>query len=79
MVFKTYKKYLFNKLIKKKILVSFVFLILILIINFLEESNFLKELDNEIYIPILLTLLNAPSLLIEIFPFIFLISTQLFF
>ena len=31
------------------------------------------------YTSIILTLLNAPSILYQIFPFIFLISTQLFF
>ena len=79
MILNTYKKYLLNKFIKKIILVSFIFFILVLIINFIEESNFLKDSDTSIRIPLLLTLLNAPSLLLEIFPFIFLISTQLFF
>ena len=79
MIINTYKRYLLNKFIKKKMLVSFIFLILVLIINFIEESNFLKDSNSEIYVPLLLTLLNAPSLLLEIFPFIFLISTQLFF
>ena len=79
MIINTYKRYLLTKFIKKKMLVSFIFLILVLIINFIEESNFLKDSNSEIYVPLLLTLLNGPSLLLEIFPFIFLISTQLFF
>ena len=79
MLINTYKKYLLGKLVKKKILVSFIFFILVLIINFIEEANFLKDSNADIYEPFILTLLNSPSLLLEIFPFIFLMSAQLFF
>ena len=79
MLFSTYKKYLFLKFSKKILSVSLVFFILVLILNLLEEINFLKDSDVSFYTPIILTLLNAPSLLNEMFPFIFLISTQLFF
>ena len=37
----------------------------------LEELNFFSELDVEIYFPIFLVLLNLPSIVYEIFPFIF--------
>ena len=47
--------------------------------NILEEINFLKDSDSSFILPIILTFLNAPSVLYEIFPFIFLISTQVFF
>ena len=50
-----------------------------MIINLIEEANFLKESETSFLTPILLTALNAPSLLYEMFPFIFLISTQFFF
>ena len=50
-----------------------------MIINLIEEANFLKESETSFLTPILLTTLNAPSLLYEMFPFIFLISTQFFF
>ena len=50
-----------------------------MIINLIEEANFLKESETSFLTPILLTSLNAPSLLYEMFPFIFLISTQFFF
>tara|TARA_Y100000591_G_scaffold1343_1_gene1140 strand:- start:29463 stop:30455 length:993 start_codon:yes stop_codon:yes gene_type:complete len=48
--------------------------------NILEELKFFTD-NNEIGIgfPILLTTLNLPSILFEIFPFIILISTQFFF
>ena len=55
------------------------FLSLILILNVLEEIKFFKNLDNNFFLPIFLTLLNSSSILFEIFPFIFLIGTMNFF
>ncbi len=52
---------------------------MILIINLIEEANFLKNSDTNFITPLILSSLNAPSLLYEMFPFIFLISTQFFF
>jgi lipopolysaccharide export system permease protein len=45
----------------------------------LAELEFFKEIDIGINFTLLLTLLNSPSMVFEMFPFIFLISTQLFF
>jgi lipopolysaccharide export system permease protein len=75
----TYKKYLFKKFFKKIVLISSIFFILVLIINLIEESNSLKDSGTSFVTPIILTILNAPSLLYEMFPFIFLVSTQFFF
>ena len=74
-----HKQYLIKKFTKKILLISSIFLILVMIINLIEEANFLKEADTSFYTPILLTFLNAPSLLYEMFPFIFLLSTQFFY
>ena len=79
MLIDIHKFYLLKKFTKKIFVISFFFLILVLIINLLEEINFLKETETSILTPIILTILNAPSLLYEMFPFIFLISTQFFF
>ena len=79
MIINIHKQYLLKKFIKKIFLTSGIFLILILIINLIEESNFLKDSDTNLITPIMLSALNAPSLLYEMFPFIFLISTQFFF
>ena len=49
------------------------------ILNIFEEINFFKDLNVSIGIPVFLTLLNIPSIIFEIFPFIFLITTQFFF
>ena len=47
--------------------------------NLLEEISFFEDDTDIILLPIYLTLLNIPSILFEIFPFIFLISTLFFF
>ena len=79
LILNIHKQYLLKKFLKKIFLISTVFFILVLIINLIEESTFLKETDTTFLTPLLLTFLNAPSLLYEMFPFIFLISTQFFF
>ena len=79
MIINIHKQYLLKKYLKKLLLVSGIFLVLILIINLIEEANFLKNSDANFITPLILSSLNAPSLLYEMFPFIFLISTQFFF
>ena len=79
MLFSIYKFYLLKKFSKKLFIVSAVFFALVLIVNLIEESNFLKNSDTSFLTPLMLTLLNSPSLLYEMFPFIFLITTQFFF
>ena len=76
---KTFEKYLIFLFIKKVTNTSFIFLALVFILSLFEEISFFKDLDVSFYFPILLTALNTPSTLFEIFPFIFLISTQFFF
>ena len=52
---------------------------LIIILNVLSEIEFFKIYEVASFFPIYLALLNTPSLIFEMFPFIFLISTQVFF
>jgi lipopolysaccharide export system permease protein len=52
---------------------------LIFILNLLTELEFFKEIEVGIGFPILLSFLNSPSMIFEMLPFIFLITTQLFF
>ena len=73
---KIYIKYIVNKFVKILFIVSFIFFLLVLLLNLLEELNFFKDSNESLYYPMLLNILNAPSVLINIFPFIFLISTQ---
>ncbi len=76
---KTYEKYLIKSFINKFFLISLIFFSLILILSALEEISFFKNSDVNFIFPYLVTLLNAPITLFEIFPFIFLISTQFLF
>ena len=79
MVLKIYQKYLikeFTLIISK---ITFIFLILGLIMGLLEEINFFSDFDVEYFYPIYLVFLNVPSLIYEIFPFIFLLSSQFLF
>jgi len=76
---KTFELYLIL-LFAKKILNTFlIFFTLIFILNLFEEINFFKNLQTNPFYPIILSGLNAPATLFEIFPFIFLIGTQFFF
>ncbi len=74
-----YKKYIFKKFLINFAKVTFIFSTVILIMNLFEEISFFKDNEEFILLPIYLTLLNMPSILFEIFPFIFLISTLFFF
>ena len=76
---KTYIKFILITFFKSLFFVSVVMISLVFILNLLSELDFFKELDIEIYFPLFLSLLNSPDMLFEIFPFIMLITTQLFF
>ncbi len=78
-MFKIYQKYLVNSFLIKFLNVSVVFLSLSLILGILDEISFLKNIKVSIFYPYFLTLLNAPITLFEIFPFIFLLTTQFLF
>ena len=74
-----HKKYLIGLFIKKVLLISLIFLCLVFIMNLFEEVSFFKDITSNIILPVIATFLNAPSILYVVFPFIFLISAQLFF
>ena len=76
---KTYEKYIVNNFVNKFITISIIFFSLIIILSILEEISFFKDLDVNFALPYLITLLGTPITLFEIFPFIFLISTQFLF
>jgi len=78
-MFKTYEKYIIKSFLSKLITVSLIFLSLVIILSILEEISFFKNIDVFFFYPYLLTFLSAPITLFEIFPFIFLISTQFLF
>ncbi len=76
---KTYIKFLTSIFLKSFLNVLIIIFSLVVLINLLTEIEFFSDLDVNIFFPLHLSLLNSPSMIFEIFPFIFLISTQLFF
>ena len=76
---KIYQKYIINLYTKLLVKITGVFFILTFVLNIFEEINYFKDTDVGFLFPIFLTLLNIPSLIFEILPFIFLITTQFFF
>jgi lipopolysaccharide export system permease protein len=52
---------------------------LVFILNILKEIEFLSNKEVNSLYPIYLSLMSSPSIIFEMFPFIFLISTQFFF
>ena len=79
MIFKTYQIYLSKVFTFTLVKTFIVFLSLAFILNIFEEINFFKDLEVSITLPIFLTLLNTPSVIFDIFPFIFLITAQFAF
>jgi len=79
MIIKKYQKYLITTYFYHFIIVSMIFLCLGFILNFFEELKFFDDRKVDSYYPILLALLNTPSILFELFPFIFLITTKFFY
>src|SRR6056300_641885 len=73
---KIYIKYIIINFLKLLLIISSIFFLLVLLLNLFEELNFFKDTNEGLYYPLLLNILNAPSILINIFPFIFLISAQ---
>tara|TARA_B100001057_G_C22867799_1_gene957342 strand:+ start:362 stop:1441 length:1080 start_codon:yes stop_codon:yes gene_type:complete len=78
-MFKTYEKYIIKNFTNKIIVLSLIFFSLIIILSILEEISFFKNINVHFILPYLITFLGAPITLFEIFPFIFLISTQFLF
>ena len=76
---KTYEAYLIKLFLKKLFNVFIIFFSLVFIMGILEEISFFKNLNNNFYFPVFFSLLNTLPTLFEIFPFIFLITTQFLF
>ncbi len=76
---KIHIKFIINNFLKSFIFVSTIIFCLVFILNLLTEIDFFKNINVKYYFPIYVSFLNSPSLIFEMFPFIFLISTQIFF
>ena len=76
---KKYHYYLTTLFVKNLATIIFVFIFLSFFLNIFEEIKFFENKESAIYFPIILTLLNIPSIIFEILPFIFLLSVMFFF
>ena len=76
---KTYAKFLINGFLRSFFNVFLVMMILVFILNILKEIEFFSNKDVNSFYPIYLSVMGSPSIIFEMFPFIFLIATQFFF
>ncbi len=76
---KVYIKFLSYIFLRSLLFVFFITFSLVLILNILTELDFFKEINVQTNFTLFLAFLNTPSLTFEIFPFIFLVTTQIFF
>ena len=76
---KTYTKFIVNGFVKSFFNVFFVMISLVFILNILKEIEFFSNKEVNSLYPIYLSLMSSPSIIFEMLPFIFLISTQFFF
>ena len=75
----TYIKFIIQIYLKAFIYVFFIMFGLVMILNILGELDFFSKFEVDPFFPLYLSLINSPSLIFEMLPFIFLLSTQLFF
>ena len=76
---RVYIRFIVSNFLRSFLFVTIIFLSLVILLNLLTEIEFFKNIEVKYFFPLYIALLNAPSLLFEMFPFIFLISTQFFF
>ena len=76
---KTYTKFLVNGFIKSLLNIFFIMISLVFILNILKEIEFFSNKEVNSFYPIYLSFMSSPSIIFEMFPFIFLIATQFFF
>ena len=79
MMLKKYQSYIYSQFLKSFLLISLVFFSIVIIVNFFEEIRFAEKYNTELYYTIYLSFLNAPTLMFEIFPFIFLLTIKFFY
>ena len=76
---KVYIKFISLIFFKSLLFVFLVILSLVFLLNLLTELEFFKNIDVPTSFTLFLSLLNSPTLIFEIFPFIMLITVQLSF
>ena len=76
---KVYLKFIFTLFLNFFFFFFFVMMSLVFILNLLSELEFFKNENVTISFTLFLSLLNSPSLMFEMFPFVLLVTIQLFF
>ena len=76
---KTLDKYFINLFFKKLLMLALIFFALSFVLTIFEEITFLSDSKSAFYLPFMLAIFDAPTTLLEIFPFMILIAAQLFF
>ena len=79
MIIKQHERYLTSLFLKNILIIVVVFIFLSFFLNIFEEIKYFENKKSEAYIPVLLTILNIPSIVFEILPFIFLLGVMFFF
>jgi lipopolysaccharide export system permease protein len=74
-----YKKYIALKFMNSFFKTLILFSTIVFIMSLFEEISFFDNANNSMLTPVFLTFINLPSIIFEIFPFIFLISAVNFF
>ena len=75
---KTYIQFIIITFLKSFINIFLIMLSLVFILNILQEVEFFSDKDVSSIYPVYLSVMNTPSIIFEMFPFIFLISVQFF-
>ena len=73
---KVINQYLMFGFLKIILNVILIFLCLGIVLNLFEEIEFFKDLDKDIILPFILTLMYVPNLLIQLMPFIIFIAAM---
>ena len=76
---KTYIQFIMISFLKSFLNIFLVMMSLVFILNILQEIEFFSNKNVGSIYPVYLSLMNTPSIIFEMFPFIFLISSQFFF
>jgi lipopolysaccharide export system permease protein len=76
---KTYTKFIVSIFLNSIFNVFLIMFCLIFVLNLLTELEFFKDIQVSTFYPLYFSFLNTPSFIFDVFPFIFLLSTQLFF
>ena len=76
---KVYIKFIITTYLRSFINILFIIFSLVLILNLLTELEFFNNQKINMFYMLYISFLNSPSLVFEMLPFIFLVSTQTFF